>query len=94
MIDLTYRKLAAISATVLPVDVSVRRGWKVFSSIARASRFTAGQVIADLSHERRMQYWYALSCMDAVDWLAIRATLRTSDSALCRKHAFQNTRAY
>lgn len=71
----THRKLRAVRATPIVLNVSDRTMWNLFYGMARISRFTAGRVIADLPYERRMQCWYALSIQDSVDWLAIRAAL-------------------
>lgn len=88
-----YRNARLERATPIVLHVSARFAWHLFYGVARINRFHAGKVIANLPHDARMAHWYALSCTDAVDWLAIRADLSTSFPA-SPASVFRNTHGY
>lgn len=88
-----YAERIANAGTVYHVGLS-RQLWKTFYRLNRISRWEGARYIRDVEPDARRALYYALSCTDGIDWLAIRAHLKHSGNALSRARAFRNTHGY
>lgn len=89
----TYAERIATIGTVYNAPLS-RGTWKLFYRLSRINRWEASRFIRDVQPDARRTLYYALSCTDGIDWLAIRAKLVHSGNALSRARAFRNTHGY
>ena len=70
-----YAERIANIGTVYHAPLS-RSVWRLFHRLNRISRWEGARFIRDVEPNARRTLYYAMSCMDAVDWLAVRENSR------------------